>query len=185
MNARLVFVSLLVALPVFAQDPAWVRDWESVQRARPLNLSARCRIAPADEPGEPLVVHGKLLQPDGITPASGAIVFAYQTDARGLYHEAGKSGWRLRGWAVSDPDGTFEFVTIRPGLYPSRKVPAHIHFTIGGATVLRQWSDLHFADDALIPEDTRGNLENVCTVRRDGRVQHVDLRIRLKAKADF
>jgi len=51
--------------------------------------------APENEPGEPLIVHGRVLQADSVTPAVGAIVFAYHTDRNGLYRAAGKTGWRL------------------------------------------------------------------------------------------
>lgn len=98
--------------PLHAQDPDWVRSWEVAQRARPSALSSHSRIAPANEPGDPLILHGGVFKPDGLTPVKGAIVFAYQTDAQGLHHMAGKPGWRLQGWAVTDAKGAFEFATI-------------------------------------------------------------------------
>ena len=108
-----------VANSLHAQDPDWVRDWENSQSERPKTLASKSRIAPESEPGTPFVLHGRVLQADGKTPAAGAVVFAYQTDAKGLYREPGKQGWRLKGWAITDQEGRFEFSTIRPAPYPA------------------------------------------------------------------
>ena len=150
-----------------------MRDWETAQLARPAHLTSHSRIAPEGEPGQPLIVHGRVFRPDGKTPAPGVIVFAYHTDAKGLYHRDGEHGWRLRGWAVTDQEGRFEFATIRPAPYPSGKVPAHIHWAIEGGGVPRQWAEeLRFDDDPLPTE-------------RDGTAQVVEFNIRSKAQKDF
>ncbi len=71
-----------------------------------------------------------MLNVDG-SPATGAVVFAYQTDRTGIYDkpENGPHSWRLRGWVKSGPDGRFTFETIRPGSYPNSNNPPHVHFT--------------------------------------------------------
>lgn len=186
-----LFLGLAVG-PLHAQDPDWVQSWEVAQRARPSALSSHSRIAPANEPGDPLILHGRVFQPDGLAPVKGAIVFAYQTDAKGLYHRAGKLGWRLQGWAVTDAQGAFEFATIRPAPYPARTVPAHLHLTVAGGGVPRQWTDeIRFADDPLISKNelarssAEGKFGDVRPVRRDGKTQHVEINLRTKGKADF
>ena len=127
-----------------------------------------------------------------MTPAEGAIVFAYHTDSKGLYNENGKPGWRLRGWAITDKTGAFEFSTIRPASYPSGTVPAHIHLTVEGEGVPRQWTEeLRFADDPLLSksganDSRRGEkFGHVRPVRRDRKTQHIEFNIRLKETADF
>ena len=57
-------------------------------------------------------------------PVPGVDVFAYQTDQHGIYAAPGAADpWRLKGWAVTDAQGRFEFRTIRPAAYPSNTVP--------------------------------------------------------------
>jgi protocatechuate 3,4-dioxygenase beta subunit len=71
------------------------------------------------------------------TPVAGVIVYAYHTDARGIYRPVedapGASARRhgqLRGWAVTDSVGRYQFVTIRPGHYPERNAPQHVHMHV-------------------------------------------------------
>jgi hypothetical protein len=126
-----VLVTLLITgAALFAQDVQYIRAVERAQQQRPPDLNSTARIAPASEPGDPLVVRGRLLTVDG-SPAAGAIVFAYQTDSAGLYdrRENGPHSWRLRGWVRTDNDGRFTFETIRPGSYPNSNNPPHVHFT--------------------------------------------------------
>lgn len=119
----------LVAL-TSAQDVQYIRAIERAQQQRPANIGTTARIAPTSEPGDPLIVRGRLLNVDG-SPAANAIVFAYQTDKGGLYdkRENGPHSWRLRGWVKTDSAGSFTFETIRPGSYPNSNNPPHVHFT--------------------------------------------------------
>jgi hypothetical protein len=93
MNRRIFIVTLpIVATALLpdrhaaaAQDVEYLQALERAQRDRPRVLTARGRIAPAAEPGTPLVIHGRVFRADGTTPARDMIVFAYHTDATGLY----------------------------------------------------------------------------------------------------
>lgn len=73
---------------------------------------------------------------DGRTPASDVVIYAYQTNADGLYAGGSNaSEWsrrhgRLRGWARTDAEGDYVFSTIKPGIYPDRSEPAHIHLIV-------------------------------------------------------
>jgi hypothetical protein len=113
-----------------AQDVEYQRAVERAQQHRPATLSSTARIAPTSEPGDPLIVRGRLLDVD-CSPAANATVFAYYTDRAGLYdkRENGPHSWRLRGWVRTDSDGRFTFETIRPGSYPNSNNPPQIHFT--------------------------------------------------------
>ena len=115
---------------VSAQDVEYGRAMDRAQQGRPSAIGAKARIAPSGEPGDPLVVRGRLLALDGAA-AAGAVVFAYHTDRGGLYDDPSKGphSWRLRGWARTDAEGRFTFETIRPGAYPGGSIPPHIHFT--------------------------------------------------------
>lgn len=119
--------------------------------AAPANVTSVGTVGGGSEPGTRLVVTGRVFAPDGVTPAPNVIVYAYQTDAAGQYHNDKTGIARLHGWAKTDRDGRFEFRTIHPGPYPGREVPAHIHFHIYGGGYPLQWTpDLMFAGDPLL-----------------------------------
>lgn len=191
-TAACVVLAGLLTSACFAQDPEFVREWERIQRDRPSDPAWRARIAPASEPGTPLVIHGRVFQSDGVTPAAGVTVFAYHTDRTGVYNISGARGWRLRGWARTDRDGRFEFQTIRPAEYPARTVPAHVHLAIYAPDLPRRWTpELQFADDVLLRESDRrrsaalgkfGWIRDVTA--RDG-TQHVDFNVRISDEGRF
>lgn len=68
------------------------------------------------------------------TPLQGAQVDVWHCDALGVYSDVSDPGFNtvghkwLRGYQVTDANGTAEFMTIYPGWYPGRTV--HIHFKI-------------------------------------------------------
>jgi protocatechuate 3,4-dioxygenase beta subunit len=165
---------------------------EAVFQGLPSSLGPAARIAPATEPGEPLTLTGRVVGPDG-APRAGVVVYAYQTDATGVYPRPARSTGaaadrhgRLRGWAVSGPDGRYTFETIRPGAYPGRDTPAHIHMHVierGCSTYYLD--DVMFTDDPLLTPARSAALSNgrggsgvVTPVTRDGR-WHVTRDIRL------
>ena len=190
---KLIAVAAL-AMSAFAQDQEWLRMWNEAQKHKPAQLTTNGRIAAEGEPGTPMAIHGRILLPDGKSPAPNVIVFAYQTDADGIYSGPGKPGWpwRLQGWAVTGADGRFELRTIRPAPYPGRSIPAHVHLSLQTQGYGRQWTEeLRFVDDKFVTADERkksdalGVYRNVVTpATRDG-VQHVDFTVRLKTKGDF
>jgi protocatechuate 3,4-dioxygenase, beta subunit len=181
--------ALLSVRPVAAlvQDLEYERALERVQRERPRVLTSSGRIAPASEPGTPLVIHGRVYRQDGRTPAPGIIVFAYHTDATGHYDvaSAGPHSWRLKGWVETDADGRFEFATIRPAPYPNRRTAAHVHLTVEGPGVPRQSAGLMFEGDELLTDKDRqdsakaGMFGSVLPVKERDGVQHVTLNIRI------
>ena len=46
----------------------------------PASFSWETKIAPSDEPGEPILIRGTIYHNDGKTPASGVILYVYHTD---------------------------------------------------------------------------------------------------------
>jgi protocatechuate 3,4-dioxygenase beta subunit len=145
-----VAVGALTVGTLYAKpDERFLRMWDMAQRARPAVLAPVSRIADVNERGTSLLIRGIVLDRDG-HPAPGVEVFAYHTDAGGTYAPAGAADpWRLKGWAVTDARGRFEFRTIRPAPYPGRDVPAHIHATLTTGCCGRQFDDLMFDDDPL------------------------------------
>lgn len=176
-----------------AQDQQFIRALEAAAKDRPAKLTSSARIAPRDEPGTGLVIHGRLFAADGRTPVPGATVFAYHTDREGLYHRPGMESqpWRLRGWTQTDGEGRFEFETIRPGAYPSRNIPAHVHFNVFNGTERFHAGELQFDDDPIVTaadrsrSRERGQFGEVRPVRREGSVEHVDVALKLDPSQRF
>jgi protocatechuate 3,4-dioxygenase, beta subunit len=145
-----------------------------------------------NEPGERLVVSGTVLQPDGVTPAPGVVLYVYQTDAGGLYSPQRGVPPRIRGWLRTDAEGRYRFTTIVPGAYPNRTVPAHIHLHLWDGGFEPQWTqDILFAADPLVTAAQRtrsqdlGRFAFVKSPVRDGSgTQAATHDIRLKARGD-
>ena len=123
-------------------------------------LSWQTVITSKDEPGEPLLVAGRIFAADGKTPAAGLTLYVYHTDNRGLYSEEDGNGRepkpRLKGVMRTDAEGRYEFRTIKPTPYPGTTNRRHIHAKVYGAGGAEQWLDSFvFADDPLVPADVR------------------------------
>jgi protocatechuate 3,4-dioxygenase beta subunit len=131
-------------------------------------------IQPADtssawsEKGQRLLVTGKVLKLDGLTPTPNVIVYYWQTDNNGHYSprngfniEAEKHG-HVRGWVKSDENGSYSIYTIRPANYPSSDMPAHIHLSIKEPEIDDEYytDGLVFADDIKLTSDKRKKFEN-------------------------
>jgi protocatechuate 3,4-dioxygenase beta subunit len=143
-------------IPVIGQP---CEGCEAVFVGMPDELSWRARIAPKDEPGEPMVVQGIAYDPGG-DPASGVIIYAYHTDATGVYPPAEEyNGWarrhgELRAWVRTDGQGRYRFDTIRPASYPNQAIPAHVHLHVIEPDCCTYYiSSIHFTDDPLLDSE--------------------------------
>lgn len=123
----------------FAQPRADLYQCEGCEGALerdPASLRNATRIGPGIDRGQPLRLEGVVYRTDGRTPAPGVVIYAYQTNAEGLYANAVRgteASWRhgrLRGWIKTGADGRYRFDTIKPTPYPNDILPAHIHFTV-------------------------------------------------------
>lgn len=140
----------------------------------------------ADEPGEPLLVRGRVFDLESGAPLAAVEVLAYQTDASGRYSRAGRDESEARLCAVvrTDELGRYRLETILPGAYPTGRVPRHIHFVVSGAGIERQQLDLQFAADPLDADGALGEAPTWARIRPveagpDGRLTVVkDLRVR-------
>jgi len=139
--------------------------------------SGKTVLVPRSEPGEALHVAARAVDAQK-RPIAGAMVYAYQTNARGWYaaaapHVSGNSGdykhARLFAYCRTDADGRFELASVRPAGYPRSDLPAHIHLVIEGAGVERV-TEIRFRDDprltpAQLEESQRARFEIVTPER--------------------
>jgi len=136
---------------------------EAVFEGRPEHPPSIARIAPEGEPGERLTIEGTVTDAAG-KPAPGIVVYAYHTNAKGIYppDEKAPGPWSrrhglLRGWATTDAQGRYRFETIRPAAYPNTSNPHHVHLHVlepGRCTYTID--ELHFDDDPLLTAEERG-----------------------------
>jgi protocatechuate 3,4-dioxygenase, beta subunit len=132
----------------------------------PEGVSARAVLSKWGEAGVPLVVSGRVFAADGRTPVEGVTLYVYHTDARGHYSELDGNGQepqpRIKGWVRTDREGRYEFQTTRPGGYPRRRDPAHIHVKAYGAGYAERWlPDFLFDDDPRLTEENRARYGNL------------------------
>jgi len=115
--------------------------------------------------GERIVVSGCVLDEDE-RPIEGALVELWQANAAGRYkhrndqHNAPiDANFDGCGRAITDREGRYRFLTIKPGAYPwanhhNAWRPAHIHFSLFGAGLLsRLVTQMYFPGDPLLPHD--------------------------------
>jgi protocatechuate 3,4-dioxygenase beta subunit len=119
----------------------------------------------AEPLGERIVVSGRVLD-ENSSPLPNTLVEIWQANAAGRYrHEIDQHDAPLDpnftgcGRAVTDSEGRYRFVTVRPGAYPWRNHhnawrPAHIHFSVfGPAFATRLVTQMYFPGDPLLPFD--------------------------------
>lgn len=125
--------------PALAARPDLYRceGCEAVGERQRRALSATVDLAGRDEPGERMILTGRVTAADGTTPAPGVVIYAHHTNNDGLYADgSSETTWsrrhgRLRGWALTGADGRYTFRTIKPAPYPDRTMPAHVHLFVG------------------------------------------------------
>jgi protocatechuate 3,4-dioxygenase, beta subunit len=120
----------------------------------------------AEEPlGERIIVEGRVLDEDG-RPIPDTLVEIWQANAAGRYthrvdgHPAPLDpNFSGAGRTLTDSEGRYRFVTIKPGAYPwlnhdNAWRPAHIHFSLFGSSFLsRLITQMYFPGDPLMPYD--------------------------------
>jgi protocatechuate 3,4-dioxygenase beta subunit len=111
--------------------------------------------------GERIIVTGRVLDSGG-RPVPDTLVELWQTNAAGRYrhvvdqHDAPLDpNFTGLGRCVTDSEGRYRFVTIKPGAYPWRNHPnawrpAHIHFSLFGRSFTQRLiTQMYFPGDPL------------------------------------
>jgi protocatechuate 3,4-dioxygenase, beta subunit len=139
--------------PVFGEDRVGPNDHDLT-------------VGHQDEPlGERIVVTGRVTDVDG-RPIRGQLVEVWQANAAGRYrHDTDRHPAPLdpnftgAGRCLTDGEGRYRFVTIRPGEYPWKNHvnawrPAHIHFSLFGTNFTeRLITQMYFPGDPLLDLD--------------------------------
>jgi protocatechuate 3,4-dioxygenase beta subunit len=115
--------------------------------------------------GERIVVEGLVLDDDG-RPVRDTLIEVWQANAAGRYahwndaHPAPLDpNFSGAGRTLTDSEGRYRFVSIKPGAYPWRNHsnawrPAHIHFSVLGPSFLtRLVTQMYFPGDPLLALD--------------------------------
>ena len=119
--------------------------------------------------GERIVVSGRVLD-ENSRPVAHALVELWQANAAGRYRHAVDDhdapldpNFTGCGRALTDGEGRYRFITIKPGAYPWRNHynawrPAHLHFSLFGlGLVQRLVTQMYFPGDPLLPYDPMYN----------------------------
>lgn len=127
--------------------------------------------------GERIIVSGRVIDEDE-RPVRRTLVEIWQANSAGRYRHDGDQhdapldpNFTGRGQTLTDDEGYYRFVTIKPGAYPwsnhpNAWRPAHIHFSLfGPAFVTRLVTQMYFPGDPLLPFDPIYN----CTADEEAR----------------
>ncbi|HLC02157.1 MAG TPA: protocatechuate 3,4-dioxygenase subunit beta [Anaerolineales bacterium] len=141
--------------PVFGYDDVRELDSDLTRNA----------VVNGEPLGERILVVGRVLD-ENDRPVRQALIEIWQTNSTGRYiHQADQHPAPLdpnftgAGRCLTNDNGEYRFVTIRPGAYPWRNHenawrPAHIHFSVFGTNFLsRLVTQMYFPGDPLLPLD--------------------------------
>jgi protocatechuate 3,4-dioxygenase beta subunit len=140
--------------------------WSRLMGGAMADLTTQHKAMPQ---GQRIIVSGKVLDEDG-RPVRGTVMEIWQANAAGRYihnqdqwdapHDPNFTG---AGRVITDAEGHYQFVTVRPGAYPwgnhhNAWRPAHIHLSLlGPAFATRLVTQMYFPDDPLIEIDPIAN----------------------------
>lgn len=148
------------------------------------------KLAGPEEPGERLVISGKVYTSDCRGRLPNALVEVWQANQAGEY-DTNKPGdftervdFHLRGMMLTDQQGNYEFETVMPGRYPvppglpglekyaGLTRPAHIHFRVAESLHVPLTTQLYFKGDPYIAKDPWAGRKPSMAVglKQDGKV---------------
>jgi protocatechuate 3,4-dioxygenase beta subunit len=143
--------------------------------------------------GEKIVVAGRLLDSGG-RPVRESLVELWQCNAAGRYTDSADQHhapidphFRGQGRILTNADGWYRFVTIRPGPYPWENHPkawrpAHIHFSLFGESYAQRLiTQMYFPGDPLLQLDPIYN--SVPAFARERLISSFDLSLAVEGVA--
>lgn len=159
----------LLLLPFAAAADVTVSD------TPPLRAVAAHDTSPGwHQRGQRVLITGTVTRADGRTPVPDVLIYYYHTDIDGRYRHRpgeprsmppnaqGQTHGSIRGWVRTDRNGRYRIYTVRPGTYPSRDFPAHVHMTVKEPNDVPEYyiDDVVFDDDPLLTSRYRRSMEN-------------------------
>jgi protocatechuate 3,4-dioxygenase beta subunit len=118
-------------------------------------------MTPPDEPGESLIVSGRVVD-DDLKPVKDALIYVFHTNHQGSYSSTGGNATmgdslnpRLFGYLRTDADGRYQYRTIRPAGYPGDGPPAHVHYEVQARGHETLVTELMFEGDPRLSSENR------------------------------
>lgn len=122
--------------------------------------------------GQRTIIHGRVLDERG-KGVPGVLLEYWQANAGGRYRHV-KEGYVAAidpnfggcGRSITEADGSYSFLTVKPGAYPwpngvNDWRPAHIHFSVfGTGFAQRLITQMYFQDDPMIAQCPIANAIN-------------------------
>lgn len=156
----------LIRIPHTLTETTGPSDWAHLTGLSLLDLTRQHK---GEALGQRIIVSGRVLDDRG-RPVPHTLVELWQANAAGRYIHA-KDNWNApldpnftgAGRAITDAEGRYRFITIKPGAYPwgnhaNAWRPEHIHFSLfGPAFASRLVTQMYFPGDPLIPLDPIAN----------------------------
>jgi protocatechuate 3,4-dioxygenase, beta subunit len=114
--------------------------------------------------GQRIILFGRVIDSAG-KPVPHTLIETWQVNGAGRYDDAADPAFfpldpnfTGAGRAMTDEDGSFEFLTLRPAAYPGQRGglyrPSHIHVSVFGPHLAsRLITQCYFADDPLLQRD--------------------------------
>jgi protocatechuate 3,4-dioxygenase beta subunit len=114
--------------------------------------------------GQRIILFGRVIDSTG-KPVPHTLIETWQVNGAGRYDDAADPAFfpldpnfTGAGRAITDEDGSFEFLTLRPAAYPGQRGglyrPSHIHVSVFGPHLAsRLITQCYFADDPLLQRD--------------------------------
>lgn len=132
----------------------------------------RGKVTPPMEPGDLLVMRGRVWGFDTKKPVANAILDIWQADKSGRYdlsdprNPPPRREFRNRIRLVTDETGFYEYETIRPGAYrigpgPTGFRPSHIHYMIQARGYKKLTTQLYFSGDKHLKADPWASRSNL------------------------
>lgn len=165
-------VTFLALILVVSGSPAAElipKEYVAAKYVAPPNAPSSIVVAGPDEPGERLVVTGRVL--DDNKPLAGISIYVFHTDTNGLYARDGVNNdenARLHGVMRSDEDGAYRFESIRPKGYDGE--PAHVHYVVIAPGYKPRMFDLWLADDPILEKRRQDGLPELWFESAPGRI---------------
>ncbi len=145
-----------------------------------------------DEPGDVLILSGRVRAPDG-SPLAGVMLDVWQADATGIYSNffPGAPEYNLRGRFQTGTDGGYEVRTVVPAPYEIPKAgptgrfvaamgrhafrPAHLHLKLSHGDYRPLTTQLYFAGDPWLDSDVADSVKDSLVVRLQRHQDPADL----------